>query len=376
MDDRVIQFRVGVLAVTTVLITTLLLFFFGELQPLVGATYVVHVRFTEAPRVMKGTPVRKNGIRIGKVHRVKLEDDGVLVSISVQSDFELYDNEICKINTGNLFGDAVLEFVRVDDMAAKQSVTDGEYLDGEVGKDPLNVLFELQDVISGVQGEVEVALESVSTASREIGTLARTFNQFVHNHGDQVTRILARSEGALESISRAAVAFDQLVGDEKVQGDLKRTIEQIPDLLRQASQTLSGLQRLSETAQQSMTDLNRFTRPLGERGPQIVAGIDSTVETLDSMLGEIRKFSEALNNSDGSFNQLLNDRELYDRVTRAAGNIEEVSRQIQPILNDVRVFTDKIARNPSQLGVAGALQGRQSGLKWSPWRRQADLRGR
>ncbi len=42
----------------------------------------------------------------------------------------------------------------------------------------------------------------------------------------------------------------------------------------------------------------------------------------------------------------MNDRQLYDRLNRAAKNIEEVSRELKPIIDDARVFSDKIARHP------------------------------
>ena len=42
--------------------------------------------------------------------------------------------------------------------------------------------------------------------------------------------------------------------------------------------------------------------------------------------------------------------------------LERISRELRPIINDVRVFSDKIARHPESLGVRGALD-RRPGLK-------------
>ena len=67
----------------------------------------------------------------------------------------------------------------------------------------------------------------------------------------------------------------------------------------------------------------------------------------------------------GSIGKLVYDDELYDRITRAAANVEDATRKIRPILDDVRVFSDKIARDPGQLGVRGALQRREGGYKTS-----------
>ena len=74
------------------------------------------------------------------------------------------------------------------------------------------------------------------------------------------------------------------------------------------------------------------------------------------------KFSQDLNNPQGSIGRLLHDPELYQHVNRAAKNIDELSRELKPILADVRVFTDKVARHPESLGVRGAMQ-KSTGLK-------------
>jgi len=55
--------------------------------------------------------------------------------------------------------------------------------------------------------------------------------------------------------------------------------------------------------------------------------------------------------------------QLYLRLNRAADNIEKATRHLEPLLADARVFMDKIARNPRQLGVQGALDRERSGLK-------------
>jgi phospholipid/cholesterol/gamma-HCH transport system substrate-binding protein len=63
---------------------------------------------------------------------------------------------------------------------------------------------------------------------------------------------------------------------------------------------------------------------------------------------------------------LAHDPDLYLKLNRTAGNLETASGRIDLIVDDVRVFTDKIARDPKQLGVAGALDKRTSGLKTPP----------
>ncbi|MFM9066237.1 MAG: hypothetical protein ACKOUR_02720, partial [Planctomycetota bacterium] len=40
------------------------------------------------------------------------------------------------------------------------------------------------------------------------------------------------------------------------------------------------------------------------------------------------------------------------------GNIEDATRRLRPILDDVRVFSDKAASDPSVFGINGAIKNR------------------
>ena len=67
MDERVVQFRVGVVVLATVIIMGILILLFGEARTLVQGHYTVNVKLPRAPGIAVDTPVRKSGILIGRV---------------------------------------------------------------------------------------------------------------------------------------------------------------------------------------------------------------------------------------------------------------------------------------------------------------------
>ena len=76
MDERIMQFRVGVMVLATLIITAILVLLFGKVPSLVPhATYTIYVRFPEAPGVTRDTPVRKSGILIGRVSDIRFDKD-------------------------------------------------------------------------------------------------------------------------------------------------------------------------------------------------------------------------------------------------------------------------------------------------------------
>ena len=83
---------------------------------------------------------------------------------------------------------------------------------------------------------------------------------------------------------------------------------------------------------------------------------------LDEVLRQAVFFTKALNESDGTLGKLVRDPRVYEDLAAAAANVKNLSRDLRPIVDDIRVFSDKIARHPEQLGVRGALD-RRPGIK-------------
>jgi ABC-type transporter Mla subunit MlaD len=117
-----------------------------------------------------------------------------------------------------------------------------------------------------------------------------------------------------------------------------------------------------QSIDRTVVNLEKFTEPLGDRGEEIVEQVMTTFANLDQTLQQITQFGDLVNRSDGSLRRLIEDDEIYFQVKRTLGNIEHATVRIRPILDDVRVFTDKLARDPSQLGVKGALTARPAGI--------------
>src|SRR5208283_2529760 len=123
MNERIMQFRVGVMILATALIALILVLLFMGSTPLLHGTYTIYIKFADAPGVTRDTPVRKAGIRIGRVRNVQFADDdtGVIVTAEIDRDRHLFSNEQCKATSSLLMGDATLEFVRVTNFEGEKA---------------------------------------------------------------------------------------------------------------------------------------------------------------------------------------------------------------------------------------------------------------
>ncbi len=367
MDERALKFRVGVVVVAAAMITIILITLLGALPNPFKARYTLHIVFPEAPGVTVDTPVRKDGIQIGRVAKVELRDKGgVELTLKIDAKYRLRENEICRISTGSLItGDAVLEFIRSPNApASTEYLSDGEYLtNGTVEANPF-------DVIANMEGKISAALSSVQSAGDEITVLAKNVNAVVgDNHQQQQLRdIILKANLALDGFTQAMDSIQTLLGDPQLQGQLRQGLEDLPKLfedarntLKQTRSTLTGFSRVSARAERNLANLEDFTAPLGERGEEISQNLASTVRNVDQLLSNLVQLSRSINSRDGTVGELIHNRDLYDRLNKTAKELELAIRKARPILNDVRVFTDKIARDPRQLGVKGALDRRPDG---------------
>ena len=407
------RFGVGLLVVAAATIGLILILFFGSLPSFFSDRYQVTIRFPSAPKVSKDTPVRKNGVQIGRVASVKLLDgsEGVNLVLDLDRKVRLVQGETCRIATGSLItGDSIVEFIppqqsillqRFDGVAggekngvidkeelefAQSVMADGDYLTGgQVAGDPLDILVSLQ-------GNFGTTLAAIETASRRVDSLASSLENVLGGGQGQVQDVAERFRftidnfnNTVDTIDRVAQQFEQARLPEVIGVAASRLpilFDEASRVLKQTQNTLAGFDDFSKSletigsefegigseaqetvrsANQALRNINAFTEPLPQQTEQLVGQAVKTLENLDSTLADLRQFSTRLNSGDGTLARLIEDDQLYYSVIQTLQNVERISSRLQPIVDDVRVITDKVARDPGQLGVRGALRASPNG---------------
>lgn len=358
MDDRVLQFRVGFVMLVAMLLTGILFFLLGERPQFLSDKKTLYVEFDSAPGVTVDTPVRTSGILIGRVSNVKLQDDRkVLVTLKVEEENMPHYNEVCRIVSDSLLGDAALEFVPTDQpRLPAEPLPDGAKIEGRVASNPLEVLVNLEKSL------IE-AIETVNAAGADVGQFASTANQVLLENRDQFPRILNKTELALDRMDAALLSVQNLVGDDELNRQLKEALDGLPETITQSRLLIDELRSVAGRADRNLENLEGFTEPLGQRGEQLVANLEDTTENLNLLVSQLAQFGRRVNESEGSLGRIINDPDLYQNLNEAAANVRDLTARLRPIVEDARVFADKIARDPGRIGVKGALNRNQSGIK-------------
>jgi phospholipid/cholesterol/gamma-HCH transport system substrate-binding protein len=389
MDDQKYRFGVGVLVVASMVIAVILILFFGAAPNFFAQQYMVTIRFDAAPGVTADTPVRKNGVRVGRVKSVQLlDEDGVDLTLELDSEFKIRAGELPRIDVGSLItGDAVVEFIpptplslleRFDGtggspqdglldenetLLASTPMKDGDFLaGGRVAPDPLDALMNMQDSFDTTLGAIKIAGDQVAA-------LALDVRKIIGSGEGELERISQQTEVTIANFNQTLDAIESLFRDPNLRSTLDTVATRLPELvddaqavLQQVDSTLGAFEGVGLAAEETMKNIADFTAPLGDQGERIVGDALSALQNLDALLVDLRSVAARVTSSQGTVARLLDDDQLYYSFINTLQNVESLTHRLQPIVEDARVVADKVARDPSVIiGLRPALTGRPRG---------------
>lgn len=388
------------LVISAIGIGIILTFLFGAFPSVLQREYTLSVVFPSAEGIGANTAVVRDGVRIGRVSSIDLRDEGgVLVTLSMDSSKTLGHNYVPQISSGNFVtGDAQLEFVRAapesltrifgsDSEIISKPYSDGEFIDYGTKSESL---FEMQNDLEATFEAIRNAGVTIAAAAQSVNQLAMGVNDIVGGSESRFDEVADEAVKAMQEFQGAMEDIRSIVGNPQLQANLETTFTQLPVVLddvqealgsaqktfdrfekvgvqfekvgEAAVDTVKGARSTVESAQKAVQNIERFTDPLANNSEAIVQQVMQSLTRLDSTLAEVNSFAAAINNNNGTVKRLLEDEDLYWQIRRTVENVEQATARVRPILDDVRIFTDKIARDPRQLGVKGALSSRPNGM--------------
>jgi len=414
MDDTKLRFGVGVLVLSAIGVAVILTFLFGAFPAVLARSYTLTVDIDSAAGISNNTPVLRDGVRIGRVTQIQLRPEGgVQLTLAIDADRQLTRAYVPKIGSSSLVtGDAKLEFQKdpgialqnldgqapigkspvppnqrwdpVEEELLASFYADGDYIrSAHTADDPMAMITNLEDDVRKTLASVQRAGAALENAGTSVEELAKSVRGIVSDNDGNLRDIASKTNDALTQFQLAMVDIRSIVGDPELRARLVETLDSLPRVLNEAEQalvntktTMKQFERVGTAAEEAvgnagetfnslnrtLVNIEKFTDPLGERGEELIEQVLNSFANLDRTLQQITQFGESVNNSDGSLRRLIEDDDLYFQVKRTLGNIENATVRIRPILDDVRIFTDKLARDPSQIGVKGALSARPTGL--------------
>lgn len=291
-DQYKTELQVGILLVVSFLALTLGVAWISGRQT-GGDRLVFHALAPEAAAITQGTPVTLLGVEVGSVRRIELRQDHVAMEVVVSFDGQLPRDTRGEIKTSGFLGANVLA------------------------------------LIPGVSTELLAAGDTITA------TPAPGLNDLAGTLGDRAGRVLEQTQRLLSDSLIANVhstAGSLAEGMEDVQILLEReaaALEELIESLNQASRELA--------AAASSPEIDRTLANIDTLSARLAAASDDLDSGSQSLASILRKVDEG----DGTLGKMVNDGELYDRLTAATENIQVASEEIALLTRDVREQPDK-----------------------------------
>ena len=401
MNERQMQFRVGVVVFATMIIGGLLASLNGPLPtgwlPWGHTRYQIGIAVPEAPGVDTNTPVRKNGILIGRVKAIEDKQGGVLLRAEIDGNRPLFTDFEPHVRT-TVLGDATIDFISRGPAAGAQPVADGTVFQGRVDPNPFDSLGQLGDL----KEQFGSASLSLKDAGDQVAKLAKRVNQALGDENDgtngRVVRLLDTTERAMSQFAQLTSSVNDIIGDspmapvppgvtplpngaqpgvvqppagtppgvqppasgQQMRQRIRQGLDELPDAIHEFRVTMRDSRVVLQSAEKNFKNLEAFTEPLGQKGPQVADAILKAVEGLDQLVSDLGAVSRALNNREGSIGKLIHDPQVYENLNRLIFNANQVVCEIhqltfeaKPVVHDARIFMDKVATEPGRIITGG-----------------------
>jgi phospholipid/cholesterol/gamma-HCH transport system substrate-binding protein len=352
MNERVMQFRIGMFVIVAGLVLTMMIVWFGESPTLLRDRVYIKVRFVEAPGVRPGVPVRKSGIHIGEVFATAFDDrpgqpDGVLLTLALERQYPVRKGSVPRISR-TLIGDLSIDMMP---SAADGYLVTGAtpalapILDGEVSPDPSKALAAATKAFEGA-GDT---LKSINEAAAGLARISKS--------AEKLDDFLASVALGGRSVSKAAESIDQLIKTN--QSDLQTAIADLKSVAKKFNDTLdpktqeslkTGLDRFSSAAARLDAGIAEIDPVLKDLGAPVnhtpATDIGQAVRRINLVAADLELLSSKLRdgrgglNADGSLQKLLTQAELHDNLNRMAISANQAIVQLKAVLGPLRTFAD------------------------------------
>jgi phospholipid/cholesterol/gamma-HCH transport system substrate-binding protein len=410
------QFRVGVVVFATMIVGGLLAMLNGPVPTdwLPGQeTYRIGIELPEAPGVGPNTPVHKNGILIGRVESIEDLDDGVRLHARIDGDRRLLTNHVPHVRT-SVLGDATIDFVTEPSEAPPQPLQNGTVITGVVEPNPFDAIAKLGDLQDDIQMTMQALTRAGNEVADVADRIDDAFG--TETEEGRVKRLLDTTEVAMAQFAQTMTSINQILGDEPIEAipaafgqppvnsqplpngrqqpgsqvpfrqpgvqsqpgvqqppageqpidgrvlrqRIRQGLYEFPDAIREAHTAMQEFRVVLQSANENFENLEGFTEPLGQRGEEIANSMVDAVDGLDRLVEEFTVLSRALNNREGTLGQLIYNGQLYENLNRLIHNanqvvlqVNDLTKRLKPVVNDARVFMDKVAREPGRVVTGG-----------------------
>jgi phospholipid/cholesterol/gamma-HCH transport system substrate-binding protein len=285
--------KVGILAACSI---TLLIIGYNFLKgnAIFSDETVLYAKYSHVDGLAISKPVLINGFQIGRVDMLQLQADGSIVAtLKIKGKYEIPKNSIAKLEGTDLLGSkAIVMSLGTGTDYAK----DGDTLNANVAKG-------LLETVQPVQKKAELIIAKMDSILTSVNTI---LNPNFQKNVDKSFNSIASTLASLEATSKKV---DNLVGSEGSRiSAILANVEAISVNLRKNNEKINGI----------LNNINTITDQVA------AANFKQTIDNANKAVADLQSIVTKVNNGQGSLGMLVNDTKMYENLTNASKNLDNL----------------------------------------------------
>ena len=255
---------------------------------------VLYARYSHVDGLAVSKPVLINGFQIGRVDKLQLLSDGtILATLKIKGKYEIPKNSIAKLEGTDLLGSKaiVMSLGTGTDFAQ-----DGDTLNANVAKG-------LLETVQPVQKKAELIIAKMDSILTSVNTI---LNPSFQKNVDKSFNSIASTLTSLEATSKKV---DNLVGSEGSRvAAILANVEAISANLRKNNEKINGI----------LNNISTVTDQVA------AANFKQTIDNANKAVADLQGIVTKVNNGQGSLGMLVNDTKMYENLTNATKNLDNL----------------------------------------------------
>lgn len=285
--------KVGILTVVTLLIL-IIGYNFLKGNDLFSNENNLYAKYNRVNGLSVSKPVLINGFPVGRVSKLTLLPNGqILTELKVQRDYLIPKNTVARLESTDLLGGKAIVFMMGN---SNQFAKDGDTLSTYVQK---NIIEQVEPV---QQQAVQIIAHLDSVLTSVHNTLSP---QFQHNF----ERSFASIARNLETLEKTTKKIDALVGTQSVK---------IDGILGDLHAVTTNFKNNNQNVTSIITNLNKVSDQAAK------ANIGESLTQANKAINDLQSIITKINSGQGTLGQLVNDKNLYTNLSRAADNLDKL----------------------------------------------------
>jgi len=284
------EFKAGILGLTAIV---LVVFGYNYIKGsnLFEETREFYVVYDDVKGLSQSSEITISGLKVGSVSGIRFIDYSgkILVTLSIESDFQFSKKSVVKIYGGDFIGGKSMAIV--PDYSVSEMAKPGDTLTGQIEDGLIELVNEK---LTPLQGKMENALVQIDTMITNINKV------FDYETRASLKSSVVHLDQALVSFRNTTEEANTLVKDNK----------------EKFSVTLDNFASSSET-------LVRITDTIAS------ANIKESITNLTKTLDNLNSVAQGLEKGEGTMGKFLKDENLYD-------NLEASSKELEQLIQDIK----------------------------------------